>query len=212
MNLENFKAKPILGILRGAELQIIEPLVETVISAGLESLEITMNTSGAAELIKTAKSIAGKRLALGAGTVLSMRDLKTALKSGASFIVMPVLVRDVVKYCVKNKIPVFPGAFTPSEIYQAQKAGATMVKVFPADCCGPEYFRKIKGPFDKCRLLACGGVTPENLKDYFACGADAVTFGASVFRRDFLLKKDFRAIGSLIKRFIDAWEGEKDED
>jgi len=206
MILKDFKKKPILGILRGVELEIIEPLVETVISAGLETLEITMNTKGAAELIRKAKKVSGARLTLGAGTVLSMQELKIALKSGASFIVLPVLIKDVVKYCLKNKIPVFPGALTAQEIYQAYQAGATMVKVFPAKFFGPQYFRQIKGPFNKIELLACGGVTPENLKDYFSNGASAVSFGESVFRKDWLLSKDFKAIGALAKRFINAWD------
>lgn len=206
MDVAVFKKKPILGILRGVEIGLIEPLVDTVISAGLGILEITMNTAGAPELIRKAKQVSGNRLILGAGTVLTLQDLKSALQSGASFIVMPVLVKDVVKYCVKNKILVFPGALTPQEIYQAHEAGATMVKVFPAKFFGPEYFREIRGPFEKIELLACGGVTPDNLKDYFASGANAVSFGASVFRKDWLVSKDFKAIGQAVKRFMDAWE------
>ncbi len=205
MNIADFKKKPVLGILRGVESDIIEPLIETVISAGLGTLEITMNTEGAAGLIKKAKQVSSGSLTLGAGTVLTMKDLKSALDSGATFIVMPVLVNDVVKYCVKNKIPVFPGALSPQEIYQAQEAGATMVKVFPAKFFGPAYFREIKGPFDKIELLACGGVTPENLKDYFASGAGAVSFGASVFRKDWLLNKDFQSVGQVIRRFMNSW-------
>jgi 2-dehydro-3-deoxyphosphogluconate aldolase / (4S)-4-hydroxy-2-oxoglutarate aldolase len=206
MDIAVFKQRPILGILRGVEADLIEPLVETVISAGLQTLEITMNTPGAAGLIKKAKQAAGQRLTLGAGTVLSQQDLKSALGSGASFIVLPVLVREVVEYCVKNKIPVFPGALTPQEIYQAQAAGATMVKVFPAKFFGPEYLLQIKGPFEQIELLACGGVTAKNLKDYFSSGASAVTFGASIFRKDWLAAKDFKSIGQAVKDFIDAWE------
>jgi 2-dehydro-3-deoxyphosphogluconate aldolase/(4S)-4-hydroxy-2-oxoglutarate aldolase len=205
--IAKFKQKPILGILRGAEIGLIEPLVETVISAGLGTLEITMNTAGASELIRKAKQVCGKRLILGAGTVLTMADLKTALKSGASFIVTPILVKDVVKYCVKNKIPVFTGALTPYEIYQAWEMGSTMVKVFPAKFFGSGYFREIKGPFNSIELLACGGVTPENLADYFASGASAVSFGTSVFRKDWLAQKDFKQIAQAVKRFIDAYTG-----
>ena len=204
--LLSFKKKPVLGILRGAELSQIEPLIEVVIKAGLQTLEITMNTPGAPELIKKAKQVAAGWLTLGAGTVLSMQDLKLALKSGATFIVMPVLIRNVVEFCVKNKIPVFPGAFTPSEIYQAWNAGATMVKVFPAKFFGPEYFREIKGPFSNVQLLACSGVTVENMQDYFTSGASAVSFGASVFRKDWLNAKNFNAIGQAVKRFINAWD------
>ena len=153
MNLVSFKKRPILGILRGVKIDIIEPLIEAVISAGLETLEITMNTADAPELISKAKKICRNRLTLGAGTVLTMQDLKLALQSGASFIVMPVLVKDIVEYCLNSKIPVFPGAFTPQEVYQAHKAGATMVKVFPAKFFGPEYIRELKGPFNDIELL-----------------------------------------------------------
>jgi 2-dehydro-3-deoxyphosphogluconate aldolase / (4S)-4-hydroxy-2-oxoglutarate aldolase len=210
VNISDFRKKPVMGILRGAPLELIAPLVEAAICAGLSTLEITMNTPGAPELLRKAGKVAGKRLSLGAGTVLNLQELEAALDSGAGFIVMPVVVEEVVAYCVKNKIPVFPGALSPQEIYRAYAAGATMVKVFPAKCFGPEYFREIKGPFNKIELLACGGVSAENLKHYFACGASAVTFGASIFRQDWLAAKNFKAIESEIKKFIDAWESCRD--
>lgn len=205
MDINNFKKKPIMGILRGASSDIIEPLVETIISSALETMEITMNTPAASQLIKTAKKVAAKRLTVGAGTVLTMDSLKKALESGATFIVMPVLIRELTQYCVKNKIPVFPGALTAQEIYNAREAGATMVKVFPARFFGPEYLREIKAPLDNIELLACSGVTPLNLKEYFDCGASAVSFGASVFKKEWLAEKDFKSIGEAVKKFIDAF-------
>jgi 2-dehydro-3-deoxyphosphogluconate aldolase/(4S)-4-hydroxy-2-oxoglutarate aldolase len=107
---------------------------------------------------------------------------------------------------VKNKIPVFPGALTPQEIYHAWAAGATMVKVFPAKFFGQEYFKEIKGPFNEIELLACGGVTPQNLKSYFLNGASAVTFGASVFKREWLVEKNFEAIGRCIKKYLQEFQ------
>jgi len=207
MHIASFRKKPIMGILRGVEKEELEPLVEAAIAAGLETLEITMNTKDAPNLIKQVKKLAAKHLTLGAGTVLTLTSLKSALDSGASFIVTPVLIKEVMEYCLKNKIPIFPGALTPQEIYQAWEAGATMVKVFPAKFFGPEYFREIKGPFEKIELLACGGVRPDNLKDYFACGANAISFGASVFRKDWLAKKNFSAISASIKEYLAAWKG-----
>ena len=206
MDVAKFKRKPILGILRGVELDIIEPLVETIISSGLETMEITMNTANAVDLIKKAKQASGNRLTIGAGTVLTKDSLKSALGSGATFIVTPVVVEDVVEYCVKKEIPVFPGALTPTEIYRAWQAGATMVKVFPAKFFGTDYFRKIKGPFNQIELLACAGVTAQNMKDYFASGASAVAFGASVFRKEWLEEKDFKSIALAVKEYIDAWK------
>ncbi len=202
MDVFEFKKQPVMGIVRGVELEQMEPLIEAVISAGLKTLEITMNTKGAAGLISRAKKIAKHRLVLGAGTVLDLNSLKQAEDSGATFIVMPVLIRDVLEYCVKNKIPVFPGALTPQEIFNAWKEGATMVKVFPAKCLGPEYFREIKGPFNDIELLACAGVTPLNMREYFAAGASAIAFGASVFRYEWLKNKDYEAICNTIKAYI----------
>lgn len=205
MEIKRFKEKPILGILRGVKPQAIEPLVETIVSSGLETIEITMNTQGARDLIRRAITASGGRLMIGAGTVLSMEDLKNALSAGATFIVMPVFIEDVVTYCVKNKIPVFPGALTPQEIYRAWNAGATMVKVFPANFFGPAYFKEVKAPFNDIELLACGGVRPENLKDFFAHGASAVAIGASTFKKEWLEAQDYLSIATSIKSFTDQF-------
>ena len=202
MDVGEFKKQPIMGIVRGVTLEQIEPLIEAVIVSGLLALEITMNTTDAGQIIRKAAKIAKKRLMLGAGTVLDRESLELAIDSGATFIVMPVLIKDVLSYCLKYKIPVFPGALTPQEIYQAFKAGATMVKVFPAKVFGPQYFQEIKGPFSDIELLACAGVTPQNMREYFACGASAIAFGSSVFRKEWLKNEDYSSITQAIKAYI----------
>ncbi len=205
MDVDRFKKLPIMGILRGAEAEIIEPLLETVASSGLRTIEITMNTSGAPDLIKRMVKLARNRLIIGAGTVLTMDDLSSALDAGATFIVLPTLAPDVVEYCVKNAIPVFPGALTPQEICNAWRAGATMVKVFPAKFFGPAYFKEIKGPFQDVELLACGGVTAENISSFFSCGASAVAFGGSIFKKEWLAAREFSRIGERIKGLIEGF-------
>lgn len=195
---------PIIGILRGIEPDSVEPLTECMISSGLKTAEITMNTPGASELLRRMVKCAGKRLTIGAGTVLSKDDLRSALDAGARFIVLPTLVRDVVEDCVKKDIPVFPGALTPQEIYDAWRAGATMVKVFPAKFFGPSYIKEIKGPFGDIKLLACGGINPANINEFFQAGASAVAFGASVFKKEWLRKSDFDSIGDSIKALLRA--------
>lgn len=209
MDVAGFKKLPIMGILRGVEPDSIEPLLEIIESSGLETIEITMNTTGAADLIRKAVTYAKGKLTIGAGTVLDTDSLKSAIDSGASFVVTPVLVEEVMKHCGKNKIPVFSGALTPLEIYDAWKAGATMVKVFPAKAFGPAYFKEIKGPFNNIELLACGGVTAQNMNEYFSNGASAITFGASVFRKEWLKMKDFKSIGARIKEFVSNFEEER---
>ena len=204
MDLEKFRKKPVLGILRGISQDSLDPLFDTLVSGGLEAVEITMNTKGAAELIKKAVDRYGKKLMIGAGTVLSMKDLKVALKAGATFIVSPVLIKPVVRYCAKCKIPVFPGALVPSDIYEAWQVGATMVKVFPANCFGPDYFKELKGPFPGIELLACAGVTPENMKTYFKNGASAIAVGSSVFRKDWIEEEKFHLIRRTIQSYLKA--------
>lgn len=191
-----------MGILRGVDKDLIEPLMEAVISAGLETIEITMNSPDASKSIERAAGFSKGRIAVGAGTVLSMESMKAAINAGAEYIVMPVLKEDVAAYCVKNKIPVFPGALTPQEIYNAWNAGASYVKVFPSGFFGPDYFKEMKGPFNDMKLLACGGVTPENIKEYRLSGADAFAFGASVFKKEWLDKRDFKSIENRIKEYL----------
>ncbi len=205
MNLERFKKLPLLGIVRGIEASQMEPLLDVASSCGLESLEITMNTKGAPELIARAVKHVGDAMMVGAGTVLSRADLDAALEAGASYIVMPTLVEEVAQACRAREIPFFPGALTPQEIYDAWRAGASMVKVFPAKVFGPEYFREIKGPFDGVQLLACGGISPASIAAYSDCGADAFAFGASIFNREWIAAGRYDAVAEALAELIAAY-------
>jgi len=204
MDVARFKKLPILGILRCPGPVPMEELVETIVSSGLETIEIAMNSYSAESLIRRSVKAARGRLMIGAGTVLDMDTLKAALDAGATFIVSPALIKDVAEHCVKRSVPVFPGALTPQEIYNAWRSGATMVKVFPASLFGPSYIKEVKAPFDDVELLACGGITPENIKAYFTAGAQAVAFGGSIFNKELLDKKEFVQIERLIKGLISA--------
>jgi 2-dehydro-3-deoxyphosphogluconate aldolase/(4S)-4-hydroxy-2-oxoglutarate aldolase len=204
MHLSRFRRLPLLGILRGIEERHVAPLAEAIGAAGLEAIEVTMNTAGAPALIRRMASESNGRFMVGAGTVLTRDDLGAAVDAGATFIVMPVLVPDVVAACVAKDIPVFPGALSPQEIFDAWRAGATMVKVFPASCFGPAYFKEVKGPFRDIELLACGGVSAENMSAYVAAGASAVAFGGSVFRADWLAAGEFGRIQHEIRTLVEA--------
>lgn len=193
-----------MGILRGGDVDLMARLVETVVEAGLETLEIAMNTPNAVGMIARGVEVSAGRLAIGAGTVTTPKRLDAALGAGATFVVMPTLVGDVVATCRARSVPVFPGALSPQEIFAAWQAGATMVKVFPASLFGPAYFREVKGPFEDIELLACGGVNAENMASYFDCGASAVAFGGSVFGESHLRAGEFEPIGAAVRGLVAA--------
>lgn len=205
MDLRQFEGLPVMGILRDIRERDLKPVIDTVIDSGLRTIEITMNTGAACKLIDDAVKISAGKLDVGAGTVTDMDSLRSALGAGADFIVMPVFNKEITQYCLKRNIPVFPGALTPQEIFLAWESGASMVKVFPAKMFGPGYFKEIKGPFKDIKLMACSGVTPDNLGDYFANGASAVAFGSSVFKSEWLDNKDYGKIGAAVKSYIDKF-------
>jgi 2-dehydro-3-deoxyphosphogluconate aldolase/(4S)-4-hydroxy-2-oxoglutarate aldolase len=140
-----------------------------------------LNSPGAADLIRLTRDLLGDRGNVGAGTVTSMEGLKLALDAGASFIVTPVVLPEVIRACVDSGVPILPGAMTPTEIFTAWSLGATMVKVFPADQLGPNHLRAVKAPFPEIRLMPTGGVTVETLGAFCDAGADAFGVGSPLF-------------------------------
>jgi 2-dehydro-3-deoxyphosphogluconate aldolase/(4S)-4-hydroxy-2-oxoglutarate aldolase len=176
-----FKKLPVVGILRFFKRAEVEKLVPASIEGGLCNVEVTMNTAGAEDLIRLTVDLMGAKGNVGAGTVTTLETLDRALKAGATFIVTPAVVPDVIQACVQRKIPVMPGAMTPTEILSAWRLGATMVKVFPADQLGPGHIKALKAPFPEIPLMPTGGVTVETLPAFKKAGADAFGVGGPLF-------------------------------
>jgi 2-dehydro-3-deoxyphosphogluconate aldolase / (4S)-4-hydroxy-2-oxoglutarate aldolase len=135
----------IVGILRGFQTGQTISAIEAAVRGGLKAVEITWNSPNAAEQISEARARFGGQCEVGAGTILNMRDLDAASRAGASFIVTPIVRREVIEECVRRKLRIIPGAFSPSEIASARDLGATMVKIFPAETLGPNYIKALRG-------------------------------------------------------------------
>lgn len=178
---DRFNKVPVIGIMRNMPSHQTEALANCYANAGLTTLEVTMNSEGAAETIAWLVQHYGDRLNIGAGTVCDLSDLEKALSAGAGFIVTPILEEEVIRACVKIGIPVFPGAFTPTEIYKAWKLGASMVKVFPASKLGPEFIKELLAPLNNLQLLPTGGINLQNFREYFKAGAKGVGIGSGLF-------------------------------
>ena len=191
---DKFDEMPVIGILRNVPLPDIEAILPFYIKAGFTNLEVTMNSNGADETIRHL-SENYPSLNIGAGTVCDKNDLKRAVKAGASFIVTPVVDEKVIKKCVKWGIPIFPGAFSPLEIYSASKYGATGVKVFPANHLGPSYIKDVLAPFQHLKLYPTGGVNLENISAYFKAGAKGLGMGGTLFLASLLETKEYENLG-----------------
>lgn len=192
---------PIIGILRNFTLEEIKNILPVYEQSGLTTIEITMNTKGAAEIIGLIRS-EYPNLNTGAGTVCTEKDMKLALDAGAQFIVTPITDKKVIKSCVKIKIPVFAGAFSPTEIYQAWSLGASMVKVYPARTLGAAYIKDIKAPLNGIKLLPTGGVGLDDIETYRKAGADGFGIGGPLFIKHFIEEKNWKGLMEHFKMFV----------
>jgi 2-dehydro-3-deoxyphosphogluconate aldolase/(4S)-4-hydroxy-2-oxoglutarate aldolase len=204
--MEKFEELPIVGIVRNMKADDFERILPLYIQAGFTTIEVTMNTAGAEAMIKKAKNDFGNSIHIGAGTVCTMNDLQKALEVGADFIVTPIVDKNVIEKCVATKIPVFPGAFSPTEIYTAWSLGASMVKVFPISQFGPAYIQSIKAPFPQIKLMPTGGVGLEDIKNYKDAGASAFGIGSPMFPSSLIKTLNEMDIFNYFKSFREKWE------
>jgi len=205
-SIQKFEKLPIIGIIRNINAEDFERILPLYIKAGLTTIEVTMNTVGAESMIKKAKTIFGSIINIGAGTVCNLSDLQKAFDVGADFIVTPILKTDVIEKCVATNIPIFPGAFSTTEIYTAWSLGASMVKVFPISQLGPGYIQSIKGPFPQIKLMPTGGIGLEDIKSYKKAGSSALGIGGPLFPDKILKSLNEMEILNYFKSFREKWE------
>ena len=200
-----FSKMPVVGIMRNFSNESIEAIVPLYKKAGLTTLEITMNSSNAEEVI-THLSKNHPDLNIGAGTVCNIDDLEKALGAGASFIVTPIMDNEVMQVCRESNVPIFPGAFTPLEIYNAWKAGASAVKIFPATQLGPGYVKDVLGPLNQVKLLPTGGVSIENIEAFFNAGAVGVGMDSTIFDKKSIGTQDYDSLFTHFQKIYEKVE------
>ena len=200
-----FQELPIVGILRGFTLGQMTEIVRAALRGGLRNLEITMNTPGAPRQLREAVTVAEGRLNIGAGTVLNLELLEQALAAGAAFVVTPTVEPKVTAECVNRKVPVFPGALSPTEVVRAWELGAMMVKIFPAECVGPNYIRALKAPLPHIKLLPTGGVDLKTFPDFRKAGADGFGIGSPLFDRQRVEAGDWTWIEAQCRAFAEVY-------
>lgn len=142
------------------------PLAKALMEGGLPCAEVTFRTQAAQESIKLMVKEYPDML-VGAGTVLTTKQVDQAIEAGAKFIVSPGFDSEIVDYCQEKGIEVFPGCVSPSEVAQAVKKGLKVVKFFPAEQAGGiDMIKAMAAPYNELKFMPTGGINPKNLKDY----------------------------------------------
>jgi 2-dehydro-3-deoxyphosphogluconate aldolase/(4S)-4-hydroxy-2-oxoglutarate aldolase len=171
----------IVPVVRAASAELALRAAEAVLAGGISIFEITMTVPDAPAVIRTLCARLGSRAVVGAGTVLDAEAAARCLDAGAAFIVSPGFDPATVAAAHARGVPAMPGALTPTEVMAASKAGADMIKIFPASAVGgPKYLRALRGPFPDLKLLPTGGVNAATAADYIAAGAAALGVGSEL--------------------------------
>lgn len=170
----------VVAVVRMNEAVSLRRAAEAVVAGGVGSFEVTMTTPGAIDAVRDLASADIPGCLIGAGTVLDERTANEVIDAGARFVVSPTLEPDVIRCCVERDVVCIPGAFSPTEILQAWRQGASLVKVYPSCSVGTEFFRNILGPLPFLKLIPSGGMTLENAADWIRAGAAAVSMAAAL--------------------------------
>jgi 2-dehydro-3-deoxyphosphogluconate aldolase / (4S)-4-hydroxy-2-oxoglutarate aldolase len=180
----------VVPVLRFETAALTERAVQCLQDVGFEAVEITMTTPDAFSLIR---KFSGKML-VGAGTVLDEKTAKGCLDAGAQFLVAPFVFPEMVTISHQAGKAALLGGFTPTEVLAAQRAGADIVKVFPASSGGPAHLAALHSVYPEVRLCPTGGVSRDNMEKYFAAGAALVGVGNAIVPLAALKSGDLDAV------------------
>jgi 2-dehydro-3-deoxyphosphogluconate aldolase / (4S)-4-hydroxy-2-oxoglutarate aldolase len=204
--IENLKKHQLMVAVRTETPEDAYNAARACIEGGIRFIEITFSVPDADEVIRRLGG--DKRGHVGAGTILSIGDAKKALKAGASYLVSPNFDEDVVKFTKKEGAVSVPGACTPTEIYQAHKAGGDIIKLFPfVQIGGLGFLKAVRGPLPFVNYMLCGGADLENISQYLAAKAGGILVGTAIIRHDLVVAKNWKAISGLAKSFVEKVEG-----
>lgn len=207
--VEQIEKNKIIVIVRGVQKEKLIPLVKAMYDGGIRLVECTYDASGKisdeeiAANIKMLCDYFKDDMAIGAGTVLTEKQVKLTAEAGGKFIISPDTNADVIAYTKNCGLVSIPGALTPSEVAAAVRFGADFVKVFPVDLFGPNYIKTLKAPLSHARLLAVNGITSENMVEYLSAGASGVGVGSGIVNKKMLENNDYDGIIKLAKGYTE---------
>jgi 2-dehydro-3-deoxyphosphogluconate aldolase/(4S)-4-hydroxy-2-oxoglutarate aldolase len=201
---QQIESSGLVAILRTQDSSELVHAATALRNGGITCIEVTMTTPGALEVIRQARAELGDEALIGVGTVLDADTAEAAIAAGAQFVVAPIVDLATIETSQRAGVPVMPGAFSPTEIVRAWRAGADFVKVFPTGSVGPSYLKDLRGPLPDIKLVPTGGIQLDNVGDFIRAGACAVGVGSALIQKPWIADRDWGAIEHAAEQWMDA--------
>ena len=200
---ERFEKLGVVPVVVLEDAKDAVPLATALVEGGLPCAEVTFRTEAAEEMTEQFPE-----MLVGAGTVLTVEQVDAAVRTGAKFIVSPGFDAEIVDYCLKNEIPVFPGCISPSEVAQAVKRGLKVVKFFPAEPAGGiSMIKAMAAPYTGLKFMPTGGINAKNLGEYLSCDKIVCCGGSWMVKGELVKTGEFNKIRQLTeeaRRLVDS--------
>ena len=205
--IQTIESEKIITIVRGIEREKLVFLAEAMYNGGIRLLELTYDATGAVSDEQTAKNIEmlaehfeGK-MYIGAGTVITEKQVELTKSAGGLFIISPDTYGAVIDKTRMLEMVSMPGALTPTEIQAAHRYGADFVKLFPVTSLGIDYVKAVKAPLSHIKLLAVGGINENNMSDYLKAGISGFGIGSNIVDKKLVEANDFSGISLLAEKY-----------
>ena len=202
--LERALAGRLVAIVRLTDGAALADVAAALVEGGITTLEFTLTTPAALDAVAQCRVRFGDAAVIGAGTVLDADEARRSLDAGAQFLVSPGFDPDVIAAAHAGGALAMPGAMTPTEIIAAWRAGADVVKVFPARLLDPRYIADVRAPLPHIPLMATGGINKTNVADYLRAGCVAVAVGGNLVDAAAVARADWAAITAHAQELVRA--------
>ncbi len=196
--------KGIIAVVRADSSRQLVDAARALLAGGVDCIEITLTTPDALEVIRACRDEIGSEALIGVGSVLDAPAAEAALAAGAQYVISPIFDPAIIRAAHAAGAPAVPGAFSATEILAATRAGADIVKVFPATRVGPGYFKDLLAPMPQLKLSPTGGVSLDNAGEFIRAGAVTLGVGSALVRKDALRRGELKTIEDLARRFVRA--------
>ncbi len=196
------KEQPVIAILRDVPNDDLLDYLNSLYAGGLRAYEISFSNKSAPAQVQRARDHMSADAYIGAGTIVTADDARTAVESGADFMLSPSTNPAVLSYCAEHGLRFLPGVFSPTDVSVCLEYGFHTLKLFPASSHQPGFIKALHGPFPQTEYVAVGGVSPVNTADYLKSGYVGVGIGTSLVDGETFRQKKWDEITRSIQRFL----------